>query len=207
MPKSIILVFLSLVLTSACVKQAGQPANDTLPSQVQSIVVLPVEVAAETAITSPQTKKQLQNGKETLTQIVSEYFANNAKTRLLSVEEVESFSPGYGANQTAQAQFVGKAVKAEAVMLWELNRYSERSGGDYAVQAPASVAFTYRLVLTESGETLCAGSFDETQQPASENLLSLKKNANRGFKWITAADLAREGVIKKLPACSYLKKD
>ena len=205
MSKSIILAFLFLVLASGCLKQAALPANDTLPSQVRSIVVLPVEVAADTEIVSSQTNKQLQNGRETLTQILVDYSADNTKIRLLSFEEVESFKPGYSANQSDQAQFVGKALKAEAVMLWELQRYSERNGGDYAVQSPASLAFTYRLVHTESGQTLCAGSFDETQQSVSENLLSLKTIASRGFKWITAADLAREGVSKKLSACTYLK--
>ena len=205
MPKSIILAFLSLVLASACVKQTSQPENDILPSQVRSIAVLPVVVAADTAIASPQASKQLQNGVETLTQILSEYFAGNTKIRLLSIEEVESFKPGYSANQSVQAQFIGKALKTEAVMLWELTRYSERSGSDYAVQSPASLAFAYRLIHIESGQTLCAGSFDETQQSATENLLSLKAIANRGFKWITAADLAQEGVAKKLPACTYLK--
>lgn len=205
MPNSILLALFALVLASACVKPTTPPENDALPSQVQSIVVLPVTVATDTAAAAAQANKQLQNGAEVLTQIINEYFTDNPKVRLLSAEEVESFSPGYSANQSAQAQFIGKSLNTEAVMLWELQRYSERRGSDYAVQSPASLAFTYRLVLTESGQTLCAGSFDETQQSATENLLSLKKIANRGFKWITTPDLTKEGVSKKLPACTYLQ--
>ena len=205
MPKPIFLVLIAFFLTSACAKPMAQPENETLPSQVQSIAVLPVLVAAETATASPQANKQLQDGAEILTQIIGEYFTDNPKVRLLNAEDVESFSPGYSANQSAQAQFIGKSLKAEAVMLWELQRYSDRRGSDYAVQSPVSLAFTYRLVLSESGQTLCAGSFDETQQSITENLLSLKKIAKRGFKWITAPDLAKEGVSHKLPACNYLQ--
>ncbi len=207
MHKSITLTILTLVLTCACLKQVSQPEADTLPSQVQTIAVLPVVANPDTDknTSSPQTIKQMQAGIEVLTQLLNEYFAETSKVRLLSVEEVESFSPSYSANKSAQALFIGKALKAEAVMLWDLKQYRERSGSDYAVQNPASVAFEYRLVHTESGQTLCAGSFDETQQSATENLLSLKKIANRGFKWITAPDLAREGVTKKLADCSYLK--
>jgi len=141
-----------------------------------------------------------------MNQILGEYFADNSKVRLLSADEVDSFSPSYNSTLSAQAQFIGKALHSEAVMLWELQRYSERSGTNYAVQTPASVAFTYRLIHTESGQTLCAGTFDETQQSATENLLSLKKIANRGFKWIPATALAKEGVAKKLPTCTYLQE-
>ena len=204
MVKPITLAILTLLLTTACLKQAGQPEADTLPSQVQTIAVLPVIATPDSEANpgSPQTVKQMQDGTEVLTQILTDSFAGIDKIRLLSAEEVESLNPGFSANQTTQALFVGKALKAEAVMLWELTRYHERSGSDYAVQTPASLAFEYRLLHTESGQTLCSGSFDETQQSATENLLSLKKIANRGFKWITAPDLAREGVTKKLPDCA-----
>ena len=206
MQKLFYLVFLALVLASGCVKQVDLPENDTLPSQVRSIAVLPVLAVAETASGSPQANQQLQSGVETLTQILGEYFADHPKIRLLSAEALESFTPGYSSNQAAQALFIGKALKSEAVMLWEVNRYRERSGSDYAVQSPASLAFVYRLVHTESGQTLCSGTFDETQQSATENLLALKTIASRGFKWITAADLAQEGVTKKLSSCTYLKE-
>lgn len=206
MPKSILLIFLALFASSACVKQIPQEQDSSLPSQVQSVVVLPVSVAADTKATSPQAKKELLKGTDALDRILGEYFTDNSKVRLLSAEEVDSFSPGYSANQSAQAQFIGKALHSEAVMLWELQRYNERSGANYSVQSPASVAFAYRLIHTESGQTLCAGSFDETQQSITENLLSFKKIANRGFKWIPAADLAKEGVTKKLPDCTYLQE-
>lgn len=206
MPKSITLIVLALLACSACAKQITQPEDNSLPSQVQSVVVLPVSVAADTTATSPQIKKQLQNGTEAMDQILSEYFADNSKIRLLSPEEVDSFSPGYSAQRSGQAQFIGKALHSEAVMLWELQRYNERSGTNYAVQSPASVAFTYRLLHTESGKTLCVGSFDETQQSITENLLSLKKIASRGFKWIPVFDLAKEGVAAKLPTCTYLQE-
>ncbi|MDD5758222.1 MAG: hypothetical protein PHI06_03980 [Desulfobulbaceae bacterium] len=204
MPKSIVLILLALVACTACVKQIAQPEDTTLPSQVKSIIVLPVAIAADTNVTTPESKKGLQKGTEAMDQILGEYFTDNDKVRLLSAVEVDSFSPGYSSTQSGQAQFIGKALHSEAVMLWELQRYIERSGTNYAVQNPASVAFTYRLIHTESGQTLCAGTFDETQQSATENLLSFKKIANRGFKWIPAATLAKEGVTKKLPACTYL---
>lgn len=207
MSKSIILTILTAVLVCACAKGLPQSDKDSMPRQVKSIIVLPVRAAAETDAdtTSPQAIKQMQNGLESLAQILNGYFADNKKIHLMSKEEVDSFDASYSADHSSQAFVIAKALKAEAFMLWDLKRFRELSGTDYAAKEPASVAFTYRLVHTESGQTLCGGSFDETQQSATENLLSWRRFANRGFKWITAADLAREGVTDKMSDCTYLK--
>jgi len=207
MPKTIITALLTLALTCGCLKQVGQPDNNTLPDSVQTIVVLPVVAAAETDRdgASPKVAKEIQTGIEEFSQILSDYFQGNPKVQLLSPEEVDSHATSYNASRSAQALAIAKSLKAEAVMLWGLQRYHQRGGGDYAVQSPASVAFDYRLIHTASGQTLCAGTFDETQQSVSDNLLSLRSLANRGFKWIPAVDLAREGVAKKIPECRYLQ--
>jgi len=202
MSKTLLCALVTLVVTSGCVQQPAPPQDDTLPKSVSSIVVLPVEIAADPAA-SPQVKQQLQEGAETLSQAVSEVLAASPKVRMLNGDEVESLTSGYQASPAAQAQAIGQGLHAEAVMLWEVQRFHQRLGTEYAVQSPASLAFTYRLLHLESGQTLCSGSFDETQQSATENLLSIKTLANRGFKWITAADLAREGVAKKLADCAY----
>jgi len=202
MSKTLLCALVALVVISGCVPQSVPPAEETLPKSVGSIVVLPVEFAADSAV-SPQAKQQLQDGVETLSQAVSEVLAVSPKVRMLNEDEVEALTSGYQHSSSAQAQAIGRGLHAEAVMLWEVQRFHQRLGTEYAVQSPASLAFTYRLLHLESGQTLCAGSFDETQQAATENLLSFKTLANRGFKWITASDLAREGVGKKMADCAY----
>lgn len=207
MRRSISTAILALtLLTAACVQQVAPADDETLPKAVKSIAVLPVVAVPETAVgNSPLARKQMQDGVAALAQVLADTLSSNSKVRLLTNDEVESYLPGYSANQVAEARVVGQGLKAEAVMVWEVSRFRERQGTDYAVQSPASVAFDYRLVHTESGKTLCAASFDETQQSASDNLLSLRALANRGFKWISASDLLQEGVTKKLPDCDYLK--
>lgn len=202
MTKTLFCALVTLVVASGCVPPSAPPADDTLPKSVGSIVVLPVEFAADPAA-SPQVKQQLQEGVETVSQAVSEVLAASPKVRMLNGDEVEALTSGYQDTPLAQAQAIGRGLHAEAVMLWEVQRFHQRLGTEYAVQSPASLAFTYRLLHLESGQTLCAGSFDETQQSATENLLSFKTIANRGFKWITASDLAREGVAKKMADCAY----
>lgn len=196
-----------LLLASACVRQPSSPETDNLPQTVGSIVVLPVGVMKESGAPppSPQQVKAMTEGVAALDQIVAEALGANPKVHLLSAEEVDVHSRGYGGSPMAQALTVGKEVGAEAVMVWGLVRYRERQGGDYGVQSPASVAFQYRLLHTATGRTLCATSFEETQQAGADNLLSLNTMAKRGFKWVQAPVLLREGVGKKLAECQYLQ--
>lgn len=200
----LLLLFLAC---SSCVRQLSPPETSKLPKAVKSIAVLPSGVMSESGAppSSPQTAKAMEQGLVLFDQILTEVFAANPKVRLLSEEEINVHSQSYSAGLVAQALEVGKGVKAEAVMLWGLERYTERSGGDYGVQTPASVAFQYRLLHVKSGQTLCAASFSETQQSAATNLLALTTFAKRGFKWVSASVLLREGVIKKIADCEYLK--
>jgi hypothetical protein len=196
-----------LLLASACVRQSTPPETDTLPRSVRSIAVLPVGVMTESGAPppTPQMVKAMAEGVAALDQIVAESLGANPKVRLLTAEEVDVHSKSYSASPMAQALAIGKEVGVEAVMVWGLVRYHERSGGDYGVQTPASVGFQYRLLHTASGRTLCAASFEETQQAGTDNLLALNTMAKRGFKWVPAPVLLREGVNKKMPECEYLR--
>lgn len=199
-------LLLLLLLASACVQQPSPVDTDTLPKAVQSIAVLPARVMTQSGAPplSPQRAKEMEEGLAALDQMVTEALTANPKVHLLSEAEVDVYTQSYSASPLVQAMTIGKAAGAEAVMLWGLARYHERSGGNYGVQTPASVGFQYRLIHTASGRTLCAASFEETQKSGSDNLLNLKTTAQRGFKWIPAADLLREGVNDKLPECEYL---
>lgn len=201
------ITLLLLLLSCACVRQGSVPEISNLPKAVRSIAILPVGVMSESEAQqpSPQDVKAMDQGVGVLEQILTETFADNSKVRILSDDEVSVHSSSYNASPVVQALQIGRAVGAEAVMLWGLERYSERSGGDYSVQKPSSVAFQYRLIHVQSGQTLCAASFKETQKSASDNLLAFGTSAKRGFKWVPASVLLREGVGKKIAECVYLK--
>jgi len=200
---------LLLLLTCACVKQVSSPETDAPPQQVvRRIAVMPAGVMVESGAPppTPEEFKELEAGVTALDLAVAEALVSNPKAHLLSEAEVDAHSKSYNASPVEQAMAIGKSVGADAVMLWGLDAYHERTGGDYGVQSPASVGFQYRLIHIESGQTLCASSFEETQQSASDNLLSFNTSAKRGFKWVPAAVLLQEGVNKKLPECDYVKR-
>lgn len=81
---------------------------------------------------------------------------------------------------------------ADAVLSGVIHRYVERVGGPGGAFKPASVSFTQEL-RTAEGELIWSGTFEETQRSLSEDLGSLPRAFRRGFKWLTAAQLASEG--------------
>ena len=81
-------------------------------------------------------------------------------------------------------------------------RYQERQGGNFAVERPASVGF--HLHLYDQKGLAKVFVFDETQQPFLDNILKFGAFLRRGMKWITASQLAEEGIQKGV---GYLQED
>jgi TolB-like protein len=98
----------------------------------------------------------------------------------------------------ARAAALGKAVGATAVLCGTVTRYQERQGSAYGVTRPASVAFDLQLVSAASGAVLWSGSFDETQEPLTSNLLDWWQFWEAGPRWMTVEELAHLGVDRLL---------
>jgi hypothetical protein len=106
------------------------------------------------------------------------------------------------AEETLSTQFggrlaeIGMPVTGEKGEARSLNvfiyRFEERRGGNFAVDRPASVAFHTHFY---DGDVLTRVMvFDEAQRPLSENLFRFFTFIRRGARWVTASELAREGV-------------
>jgi hypothetical protein len=66
------------------------------------------------------------------------------------------------------------------------------------VDRPASVGFHLHLYDQQGLAKIFI--FDETQQPLFDNILKLGTFLRRGMKWITADQLAEEGIEKGIKA-------
>jgi len=84
------------------------------------------------------------------------------------------------------------------VVIGILNSYRERKGAARGIEKPASVSFSLYLLQAATGSVVFEGSFDETQQALSENILKAPSFFKRGARWLTAGELSREGIIKIL---------
>lgn len=173
---------------------------------VQSIIVTPVDILKSDHGYDYSTTRQLEAGADILMAVLEDYLATRAETQFLSKTQTESLMNDFHGTPQAIARHIGRQTEGDAVLITTINRFSERDGGEYSVNKPASVSFSYQLIHIESGRSLCFGKFDETQQTVLSNLFSFSKASSRKFKWITAEELTREGVEEKFTECSYLSR-
>jgi hypothetical protein len=107
------------------------------------------------------------------------------------------------AGQLKLIQSFGKELDTDTVLYGKLFQYEERIGSEYSVKKPASVAFTLHLIRVSDGAILWRYTFDDTQQPLTENLLNFSFYRKVGFRWLTAAQFAEFGLNE---AINDLKK-
>lgn len=100
---------------------------------------------------------------------------------------------------------LGKGLKADAIVVGYVYRYQERIGTPYAAQKPASVAFEIQLIDVEEGLRSWRATFDKTQRSLMENLFNFRFFVKDKGRWITARELAAEGVdeiMQNFPAAT-----
>lgn len=84
---------------------------------------------------------------------------------------------------------LGRRQGADAVLVGNLYRYRERVGLTYSADTPAALTFDLQLLDAASGRVVWWRSFDEVQQPLSENLLKLGTFIKDKGRWLTAAQM------------------
>ncbi len=171
---------------------------------VNSILVLPTKSTKEQKELNYSKTKQIEAGIDILTNVLKEELSWSENVAFLAEGRKESLMGDFNGSELKRAQHVATQLGQQAVLITTLNRFVERDGKTSSVNQPASVAFTYQLIHVETGKMLCMGVFDETQQTLFSNIFSFSKAKKRGFKWISAEELIREGVDEKFAECSYL---
>lgn len=204
------IAFAGLLITAmlaGCAHTAQvQPPPEDIPV-VKSIVVLPAEISPPVQGVRPAEEiAQLATGQRLFDTMLAEYFTNRANVNLLSATQVQAMDKGMSRTRSAAAINICLAVKADAVLLLTLHRFHEREGSQYSIVSPASVDFDYKLLHGATGQVLCSGAFNETQQPLLDNILQFFKKAKRGVKWLSAEELARDGFQQKISDCPLLKQ-
>ena len=194
-------------VAAACAPQPAQQATDRSVAAVipiDSIVILPTEMQIDRIHKGDsEALARLETGRMTLDSLIAEFADRLPHARIISESELEGMLGVFNGSRLSQARKVGEQAGSDAAMISTVKRFIAR---DASQSRPASVAFDYQLIAVASGHVLCAGSFDETQQPLFYNIFSLKRAASRHFKWISAEELAREGLVDKLEGCVYFNR-
>ena len=186
---------------NSTVTQAGREVK----SAVAGIAVLPVRpVIGMDESVSAVDETVLRNGSRVMDGLLQEMLAGNADVRFISVAQA-GLTEGAD-HDLAAARRIAVQQGCNVVLETTLSRYSERVGGEYGVKQPAAVTFAYRLYEVNEGKVLCHGGFDEQQQSLMENMLALPKVQSRGVVWLTAEELARDGLKEKMGQCPFFNR-
>jgi hypothetical protein len=182
----------------------SKQSSDLATRQIRRIaVVAPVAPppAAQTKnplLGEPSEKKsERQDPGEVLMRLVHSAMAAMPTWQIVSDSEVREVSESVApSNDMARLRNIGELVYADAVLAGRVLRYRERVGSEIGVKSAASVAFTLDLIDVQRGDVVWSARFDETQKGLSENILSLGDIRERGIRWLTAEQLAQDGVRK-----------
>ncbi|WP_456430740.1 hypothetical protein [Thermosulfuriphilus sp.] len=177
------------------------PFEPVCPGQTGEMITC--AISGETFRASPVGEEEV----ETLTQFLFRHLGNDRRFRLVSPGQARGLWASVlaerpGASPIALIQAIGRRLEAEAVLYGKVFRWLEREGTGYSVVRPASVAFALYLIRVEDGALIWRASFDETQKPLSENILSLSLYGR--FRWLTANELAKRGLARILKDFPYL---
>lgn len=195
------------LLAGGCSRgKTGSPLPPAPEVSISCIAVLPVNSPLEfSGEASKSQKKNMRNASEIFDKMLVERLINRNDIRFINSDQVQGLDSGSTTDSLSLARKIGSHLNCNAVLETKLLRFRDRVGGELSAKEPASVAFEYRLIELNKGQTLCHGAYDETQSSVLENLYNWNKAAKRGFKWVSGMALLEEGIQEKFSECKYLQ--
>ena len=177
-------------------------STDLETRRIRRIAVLPPQASGASApkvpfSTASDQKSSERDAPENLAKFVYSAMVALPNWQIVSESEVREVSESAGAaGDTARLKQIGEMVYADAVIVGRLLRYRERVGDEWGAKSPASVAFVLDLIDVRRGDVIWSSRFDETQKALSDNIFALGDIGQRGIRWLSADQLAQEGVKK-----------
>lgn len=89
---------------------------------------------------------------------------------------------------------LGRSYNVDLLIVPQVLDYVERIGSDMGVTQPAHVTIDFFLIDVREGKLVTRYRFDEEQVGLASNLLEIGQFFNRGGKWLTATELAHDGM-------------
>ena len=204
----------SLTLLAGCARRAPSVAKPAAPADAAlSAVAFLDKTFAVAPFTIPVTDADLLSGYMPRTRdVVSDRVPpclDAVLAQVLSTSNQRFTAPGVAAACARSAsrgtdtgrlatlrywQNVGLCAGADYVLVPMILSWRERDGSDVGATITASVNMSLYLVDTRSGAILKHFHFEETQKALTDNLLDMQKFVSRHGRWLTAEELAQEGL-------------
>ncbi len=93
---------------------------------------------------------------------------------------------------------IGAKAGVDLIIVPQILTWHEREGGTAGVVSSAEVDIQFYLIDVKDKTLLARSVFREKQQSLAGNLLQAKTFFKRGGKWITAQQLAEEGIARMI---------
>lgn len=93
---------------------------------------------------------------------------------------------------------VGQCADVDYLLVPVVSYWSEREGGELGSPKPASVVLDFFVVDVKEVSVIDTFRYEEQQVALAENLLTVDKFVKRGGKFLTARQLAAEGITYSL---------
>ena len=203
MKKEVCLALAALLVLGACSARVERPEVYTYKTvSIGSLVVAPYFYPASVDVEAGPggDDEERRRVVEFLTRALHhELTGNAAGVRIadlsLSLEAYEEAGDGGTyARHVASSIEACRRLGADGVVTGVVDTFQERQGGELGVTRPATVRLVTRLYECSTGEVVWEDYFNETQKSLFQNLLEIRKFMERQGKWITARQLALEGV-------------
>lgn len=187
-------IYLYLASCAGTVSEQGSYSKK--PIEIHKIVVIPM-------FTNPAVRDEIPEERSRfLTSELYQELNNKIKEKTIvalgaSTDEfvkLKEENPELGYLNLAME--VGKNLNSDSVLIGNISTFREREGGELGTSAPASVAFGVQLINPTTGERLWEAYYAETQETLLQNVTKIGKFFKRKGKWVTANQLAKEGVIE-----------
>ena len=204
--------FLFLVLLSSCSSKVPQPVGPAPePFPIKRLLMLPftdmVRIYGENVTVQCRlcgniftTGKVMEGADKILTDHLETLLKNRKDLELIPGSQAEgSLSTILSGEKSELPELellvkIGLSLDADAVLAGKVYRFVERDGTGYSINSAASVGFEVVLIRVSTGQIVWTGHVDETQQSLFEDLFQFKTFLNRGARWITAEEMAVEGL-------------
>ena len=205
----LILLALSIALSAACQRR---PATTDAPRMNPELVlaVAPFTVPVEPSdliagylperVTPPRADALV-----TLDSILAQSLGAAQGRNMVSADMVASCMKGIRrpaeANRLSTLKYwqeVGKCAGAQFLLVPMAAHWKEREGSAAGSTSPAWVILDLYLLNVKTGGMAGHFRYDYQQKALTDNILEADKFFKRRGQWVTAADLAREGIDKGL---------
>jgi len=158
------------------------------PLKVNSIVLLPLRGDEEASTMPANVHELLVSAFERKT---SMEILNRTQAAKTADELSHAENKAQALRQTA-ADF-GRAMGAQGVLFGIVTHYNLSSGSKFGADSLASTGFRLWLIDPRNSQTLWTASYENTEQPLSENLFRLGEKVKSGVGFRDADELLKTG--------------